>query len=157
MVSFMDGRADHLLQLPCESAFEADGILPKSCRHQTTTSAEDRLLLPFEDILELAPGDTTGRDLQIDFRHQLRPMKLAIVVNEKTYPVKLAPEVGALLRPLPMTRAEFVTAQSRISGMHESSRRCASSLYQFMTRAANMSDVPMHHRCIDFPMHDISV
>lgn len=125
----MDGCIEHLLQLPCKSAFEADGILPKSCRNETTTSAEGRLLLPFEEILELAPGDTTERDLQIDFRHQLRPIRLAIFVNEKTYPVKLAPEVGALLRPLPMTRPEFVTAQSRISGMHESSRRCASTLY----------------------------
>lgn len=81
-------------------------------------------MLPFEEIAELAPGNTTEKDLEVEFKHQLTPIKLAIVMNGKTYPVKLAPEVGALLRPLQLTRTEFMTAQSRISGMHESSRRC---------------------------------
>ena len=81
-----------------------------------------------EDIAELAPGNTIERDLQVVFKHQLTPIKLAVIMNEKTYPVKLIPEVGALLRPLQMTRNEFMAAQSRISGMHESSRRCASIL-----------------------------
>lgn len=85
-------------------------------------------MLPFEEIAELAPGDTAERDLQVEFKHQLTPIKLAIIMNGKTYPVKLAPEVGALLRPLQMTRIEFMTAQSLISGMHESSRRCALNL-----------------------------
>lgn len=80
---------------------------------------------PFEEIAELAPGNTTERDLEVEFKHQLTPIKLAIIVNGKTYPAKLAPEVGALLRPFQMTRTAFMAAQSRISGMHESSRRCA--------------------------------
>jgi hypothetical protein len=85
-------------------------------------------VVPFEEIAELAPGKTTEGDLQVAFKHQLTPIKLAVIMNEKTYPVKLTPEVGALLRPFQMTRNEFTTAQSRISGMHESSRRCASIL-----------------------------
>lgn len=85
-------------------------------------------MVSFEEIAELAPGNTTERDLEVVFKHQLTPIKLAVIMNEKPYTVKLTPEVGALLRPLQMTRNEFTTAQSRISGMHESSRRCASIL-----------------------------
>jgi AP-3 complex subunit beta len=40
------------------------------------------------------------------------------------YPVKLSPEVGALVRPLPLSMDAFTSAELSISGMHESSRRC---------------------------------
>ena len=89
---------------------------------------EDRLLVPFEEIAALAAGNTIERDLQVVSKHQLTPIKLAVIVNEKSYPVKLTLEVGALLRPFQMTQNDFMAAQSRISGMHESSRRCASVL-----------------------------
>jgi len=125
MVIYVDGCTDYLVQICCNAIFKFDCILIKFCRNQAGTSTEDRLVLPFDEIAELAPGNSTERDLEVEFKHQLTPLKLAIVMNGKTYPVKLAPEVGALLRPLQMTRIEFMTAQSRISGMHESSRRCA--------------------------------
>ncbi|XP_024383635.1 AP3-complex subunit beta-A isoform X1 [Physcomitrium patens] len=91
---------------------------------QAGVTSEGRKVISFEEIAELAPGDTIERDLQVEFKHQLTPIKLFVVLNGKTYPAKIAPEVGALVCPLQLTRNQFITAQSRISGMLESSRRC---------------------------------
>lgn len=88
-------------------------------------------MISFEEIAELAPGDTIERDLQVEFKHQLTPIKLFVVLNGKTYPAKIAPEVGALVCPLQLTRNQFITAQSRISGMLESSRRYALTPYEW--------------------------
>lgn len=79
--------------------------------------------MPTEEVAELGPGSTTESNLYVDFRHHLTPVKLAILVHEKLFSVKLSPEVGALLRPLRLTADAFATAESRISGMHQSSRR----------------------------------
>lgn len=115
---FLNRSAESMSKISVK-AMEASATTGNS--NQAGTSTE---VLPFEEIAELAPGNTTERDLEVEFKHQLTPIKLAIVMNGKTYPVKLAPEVGALLRPSQMTRTEFMTTQSRISGMHEASRRC---------------------------------
>lgn len=82
-------------------------------------------MVPNEEIAELGPGSTLEGDLYVDFQHQLTAVKLVVVVNGSSYPVKLSPEVGFLLRPLQLTAKAFSSAESEISGMHESSRRFA--------------------------------
>jgi hypothetical protein len=97
------------------------------CRVQAGTTEESKTVLPLEEISNLNPGDTKEGDVHIDFKHQLTPAKLEIVCDGKVYPVKLTPEVGALVRPLPLSMDAFTSAEQSISGMHESSRRCSSS------------------------------
>jgi hypothetical protein len=94
---------------------------------QAGTTEESKTVLPLEEISNLNPGDTKEGDVHIDFKHQLTPAKLEIVCDGKVYPVKLSPEVGALVRPLPLSMDAFTSAELSISGMHESSRRCSSS------------------------------
>ena len=59
-------------------------------------------LVPMEEIASLEPGQTIGRILQVRFHHHILPLKLALFSDGKKLPVKLRPDIGYFVKPLPM-------------------------------------------------------
>ncbi|KAL2622194.1 hypothetical protein R1flu_002399 [Riccia fluitans] len=80
------------------------------------------------DVSELDPGSEAEGSLSVRFRHHSNPIKLSIDCNDKSYSVKLVPQIGALMKPVPMNPETFSSSQARITGMHESARRCSLKL-----------------------------
>uniref|UniRef100_A0A1D1XM21 AP3-complex subunit beta-A n=2 Tax=Anthurium amnicola TaxID=1678845 RepID=A0A1D1XM21_9ARAE len=81
-------------------------------------------IVPMEEIASLNPGDTARRILQVRFHHHLLPLKLAVFCNEKRHPIKLQPDIGYFVRPLPMDMDSFVKKECQLRGMFEYTRRC---------------------------------
>ncbi|KAL3691864.1 hypothetical protein R1sor_005515 [Riccia sorocarpa] len=77
------------------------------------------------DISELDPKSKAEGNLVVHFRQHTNPIKFSIVCNDNSYSVKLVPQIGALMRPVPMRPETFSSSQARITGMHESARRCS--------------------------------
>ncbi|XP_022956635.1 AP3-complex subunit beta-A-like isoform X1 [Cucurbita moschata] len=77
-----------------------------------------------EKITSLGPDQTIKRTLEAQFNHHLLPMKLNLYCNGKMYPVKLHPDIGYFVRPLPMDNEAFTAKESRLPGMFEYMRRC---------------------------------
>ena len=84
-------------------------------------------LVPMEEITSLEPGQTTRRILQVRFHHHLLPLKLALFCDGKKLPVKLRPDIGYFVRPLPMDVEVFTDKESHLPGMFEYTRRLATS------------------------------
>eukprot|EP00897_Mesotaenium_endlicherianum_P001195 jgi/Mesen1/11076/ME000099S10514 len=59
-----------------------------------------------EEIDELGPGQAAEGSLHVDLRHQLKPVRLVVSSHRTASPVKLFPDAGTLLRPLPLTDGE---------------------------------------------------
>ena len=59
-------------------------------------------LVPMEEIASLEPGQTIRRILQVRFHHHILPLKLALFSDGKKLPVKLRPDIGYFVKPLPM-------------------------------------------------------
>ena len=76
-----------------------------------------------EKITSLGPDQTIKRTLEAQFNHHLLPMKLNLYCNGKMYPVKLHPDIGYFVRPLPMDNEAFTAKESRLPGMFEYMRR----------------------------------
>ncbi|KAG9151491.1 hypothetical protein Leryth_015107 [Lithospermum erythrorhizon] len=89
-----------------------------------TSSTDVPTLVPMEEILELGPGHITKRMLQVRFHHHLLPLKLVLLCNGKKHPVKLRPDIGYFVKPLPMDADMFVHKESQLPGMFEYKRRC---------------------------------
>ncbi|BBN13883.1 AP-3 complex subunit beta [Marchantia polymorpha subsp. ruderalis] len=92
-----------------------------------TSESETSSSIPVKSeqvVSGLDPGSKAEGKLVVQFLHHFNPVKLSIVCNDKTYLVKLVLEVGVLIRPVPLSPEAFNSSQSRITGMHESSRRC---------------------------------
>nr|DAD26435.1 TPA_asm: hypothetical protein HUJ06_027903 [Nelumbo nucifera] len=89
-----------------------------------STSYDVPTVVPMEEITSLVPGQTTRRILQVRFHHHLLPVKLAIWCSDKKYSVKLRPEMGFFMKPLPMDVEAFKSKESQLPGMFEYIRSC---------------------------------
>lgn len=76
-------------------------------------------LVPMEEINSLEPGDTLKRIMQVHFHHHLLPLKLALLYNGKKVPVKLRPDIGYFVKPLPLDLEAFTDKESHLRGMFE--------------------------------------
>ncbi|XP_015079431.1 AP3-complex subunit beta-A isoform X2 [Solanum pennellii] len=81
-------------------------------------------LVPMEEIAKLERGQVMQRTLQVRFHHHLLPLKLLLWCNGKKYPVKLRPDIGYFVKPLPMEINMFSIKESQLPGMFEYIRRC---------------------------------
>ncbi|XVF23909.1 hypothetical protein REPUB_Repub13aG0080300 [Reevesia pubescens] len=81
-------------------------------------------LVPMEEIVSLQPGQTTRRILQVHFHHHLLPLKLSLFCDGKKLPVKLRPDIGYFVKPLPMDVEVFMDKESHLPGMFEYKRSC---------------------------------
>ncbi|XP_038711611.1 AP3-complex subunit beta-A-like [Tripterygium wilfordii] len=81
-------------------------------------------LVAMEEIASLEPGQTTKRTLQAHFHHHLLPLKLKLFCNGKKFLVKLRPDIGYFVKPLPMEVEAFMDKKSRLPGMFEYVRSC---------------------------------
>jgi AP-3 complex subunit beta len=81
-----------------------------------------------EEITYLEPGQTAKRIIQVHFHHHLLPLKLALFCNGNNLPVKLRPDIGYFVKPLPMDIEAFTDKESRLPGMFEYVRRSVTIL-----------------------------
>lgn len=95
-------------------------------------------LVPMEEITMLEPGETTNRVIQVRFHHHLLPLKLVLWCNGKKNPVKLRPDIGYFIKPLPMDIDVFSHKESQLPGMFEYTRRC--SFTDHLTELTNDKD-----------------
>ncbi|XP_038890244.1 AP3-complex subunit beta-A isoform X2 [Benincasa hispida] len=77
-----------------------------------------------ENITSLGPDQMVDRILEVQFNHHLLPMKLNLYCNGRKHPVKLHPDIGYFVRPLPMDSEAFTAKESQLPGMFEYLRRC---------------------------------
>ncbi|KAL4575090.1 hypothetical protein LXL04_021931 [Taraxacum kok-saghyz] len=80
--------------------------------------------LHMEEVATLAPGQTTKRIIHVWFNHHLLPLKLDLWCNDKKHPVKLRPDIGYFVKPLPMDINVFSQKEAQLPGMFEYTRRC---------------------------------
>ena len=78
-----------------------------------------------EEIASLEPGQTVKKIVYVCFHHHLLPLKLALYCNGKKLSVKLRPDIGYFVKPLPMDVEAFTNKESRLPGMFEYTRRSA--------------------------------
>eukprot|EP00250_Pteridium_aquilinum_P020022 c24672_g1_i2 orf=84-2030(-) len=83
------------------------------------------LVVSSPEVNTLEPHQAIEFDLHVDFQQQLVPVKLAVHCNQKCFPVKLVPDIGAFLRPKELTSNEFTSAELRLVGMFETTCRCS--------------------------------
>lgn len=91
---------------------------------ESTPSKDVLTLVPMDDISFLDAGQKTRRILQVRFHHHLLPLKLVLWCNGKKHPVKLRPDIGYFVKPLPMDIELFTTKESQLPGMFEYIRSC---------------------------------
>ncbi|WCJ19629.1 AP-3 complex subunit beta [Euphorbia peplus] len=82
------------------------------------------VLVPVEEIESLEPGQTTKRIIHVHFPHHLLPLKLALYCDGKKIPIKLRPDIGYFVKPVPMDIEVFKDKESRLRGMFEYTRSC---------------------------------
>ncbi|XP_011091514.1 AP3-complex subunit beta-A isoform X2 [Sesamum indicum] len=90
----------------------------------SVSHGEAATLVSMEEISSLAPGQTTNRILHIRFEHHLLPLKLVLWCDGRKQPVKLRPDIGYFIKPLPMDIEAFSKKESQLPGMFEYIRRC---------------------------------
>ncbi|XAR72008.1 hypothetical protein NMG60_11018496 [Bertholletia excelsa] len=110
----------------CKSSDSTEQVLGAS-GSPSTSSMDVPTLVPMEEIDFLDAGQTTKRILQVRFHHHLLPLKLVLCCNGKKYPVKLRPDIGYFIKPLPMDMALFASKESQLPGMFEYIRSCTFS------------------------------
>ncbi|ERN07888.1 hypothetical protein AMTR_s00012p00225740 [Amborella trichopoda] len=94
--------------------------------------ALERSMVPYElpkvistkVIACLDPGQEERVTLHVHFHHHLLPLKLAIVCDGKRYPIKLRPNIGYFVKPLPLDLKTFTDKESQLPGMFEYMRSC---------------------------------
>ncbi|CAK7325702.1 unnamed protein product [Dovyalis caffra] len=79
-------------------------------------------LVPMEEITSLEPGQTAKRIVYVCFHHHLLPLKLALYCNGKKLSVKMRPDIGYFVKPLPIDIEAFTDKESRLPGMFEYTR-----------------------------------
>ncbi|CAL5343568.1 unnamed protein product [Camellia sinensis] len=92
-----------------------------------TTHKDGPTVVPMEEISSLDAGQSTKRILQVRFHHHLLPLKLDLWCNGKKHPVKLRPDIGYFVKPLPMDIELFMSKESQLPGMFEYIRSCTFS------------------------------
>lgn len=88
-----------------------------------TSHSDLPTLVPMEEITYLEPGHTMKRILKVRFHHHLLPLKLSLHCNGKKLPVKLRPDIGYFIKPLPMDMETFIDKESCLPGMFKYARR----------------------------------
>ncbi|PWA82305.1 AP-3 complex subunit beta [Artemisia annua] len=83
------------------------------------------ILAPMEEIATLEPGQTTKTVIHVRFHHHLLPVKLILWCDGKKHSVKLRPDIGYFIKPLPMDVDVFSRKESQLPGMFEYTRRCS--------------------------------
>ncbi|CAN0909512.1 AP3-complex subunit beta-A [Linum grandiflorum] len=93
---------------------------------ESSSPSEDNVpvLVPMEEITSLEPGEATTATIHVHFHHHLLPLKLVLHFNGKKHPVKLRPDIGYFVKPLPMEAAAFKDKESHLRGMFECTRSC---------------------------------
>ncbi|KAA0050321.1 AP3-complex subunit beta-A isoform X1 [Cucumis melo var. makuwa] len=95
-------------------------------RSESSSTSNNTVTTPvsMENITSLEPDQTINRILEVQFNHHLLPMKLNLYCNGRKHPVKLHPDIGYFVRPLPMDIEAFTAKESQLPGMFEYMRRC---------------------------------
>lgn len=78
-------------------------------------------LIACADIPSLTPGASQNGLLNIRFSSVRTPLKFQILHDGRASTVTLNPEVGEVLSPLPLSKADFLAAQTKLGGMLEAS------------------------------------
>ncbi|KAL8137462.1 hypothetical protein V2J09_003463 [Rumex salicifolius] len=122
-VSFQNTSAEPFSEvlLKNESSNKAGGL---SDQESKMTDSSVPTLVPMEEIESLEPGQMTKRIIQVRFLHHLLPLKMVLCCNGKGFPVKLRPDIGYFVKPLPMDVEAFKSKESELPGMFEYTRRC---------------------------------
>lgn len=92
----------------------------------SVSHGEVATLIPMEEIGILNAGQTTDRVLQVRFEHHLLPLKLVLSCDGRKQSVKLRPDIGYFIKPLPMDIESFLKKESQLPGMFENIRRLVS-------------------------------
>ncbi|KAE8682072.1 AP3-complex subunit beta-A [Hibiscus syriacus] len=116
-ITLVDEESDRTLDAEEKAADVNESLLASSNNVPT--------LVPMESIASLEPGQTSRRILQVRFHHHLLPLKLALYCDGKKLPIKLRPDIGYFVKPLPMDVEAFINKESRLPGMFEYTRSCA--------------------------------
>ncbi|CAM8960725.1 unnamed protein product [Rhodiola kirilowii] len=126
LVSFRNCSSDPLanILLVDEDSVKEDDQKETSTRNTTASDKDVPILISMDEISTLEPGQTIDKRLHIHFHHHLLPVKLVLLCNDKKLPVKLWPDIGYFVKPLPMDRKDFKDKESRLCGMFEYLRRC---------------------------------
>ncbi|XP_042485075.1 AP3-complex subunit beta-A [Macadamia integrifolia] len=94
-------------------------------KHESSSIPSDvPTVIPMEEITCLQPGQMEKKILQVRFHHHLLPLKLVIWCSGKKHPVKLRPDIGYFVKPLPMDIEAFICEESKLRGMFEYTRGC---------------------------------
>ncbi|XP_043719934.1 AP3-complex subunit beta-A [Telopea speciosissima] len=94
-------------------------------KHESSSMPSDvPTVIPMEEITSLQPGQMEKKVLQVRFHHHLLPLKLVIWCCGKKHPVKLRPDIGYFVKPLPMEIEAFTCEESKLRGMFEYTRGC---------------------------------
>lgn len=107
-----------------DSSKGSDSTNQTSSTVESTSKTELPNLVSMEEIPSLEPGQTEKRTLQVHFHHHLLPRKLALFCNGKKFPVKLRPDIGYFVKPLPISIEDFRDKESHLRGMFEYVRSC---------------------------------
>ncbi|WOH12388.1 hypothetical protein DCAR_0831891 [Daucus carota subsp. sativus] len=83
-----------------------------------------KVIVPVEEIPCLEPGQSSKKIMEVHFHHHLLPIKLVLRCSGLKLPVKLWPDIGYFVKPLPMDDEEFFRKESQLRGMFEYNRRC---------------------------------
>ncbi|KXJ22678.1 AP-3 complex subunit beta-2 [Exaiptasia diaphana] len=78
-------------------------------------------LQEFQEIASLAPGASLSVSIGINFNDTTQPAKFSISTKSRQYPVSIKAPIGELLRSCTMPAKEFMSTQSKLRGMNESS------------------------------------
>lgn len=100
------------------------GVGSASQVDSSTSHIDVPAVVPMEEIALMEPGHTIKRTLQVHFHHHLLPLKLVLWCSGKKFPVKLRPDIGYFVRPLPIDILAFADKESQLPGMFECIRRC---------------------------------
>ncbi|XP_071930028.1 AP3-complex subunit beta-A-like isoform X1 [Coffea arabica] len=124
-VSFKNCSTEPMMNLQLvEDNKRQDSSDHASAMTESSSHGDVPSLVPMEEIANLGPSETINIMLQVRFRHHLLPLKLVLWCNGKTYPVKLRPDIGYFVRPLPMDIGVFSAKEAQLPGMFEYTRRC---------------------------------
>lgn len=77
-----------------------------------------RDFIPFDDIEELQPGAEAS--VKVHLRISSSPLLFDVATKENTFPVKLEPSCGELMRKYTLSPEEFEKEQKKMSGLNQS-------------------------------------
>ncbi|CAA0809407.1 AP3-complex subunit beta-A [Striga hermonthica] len=127
-VSFRNCSAEHMSNIllseeePNQASDSSESVV--SSESISVSHAAVPTLVPMDEIGSLGPGQTMNRKLQVHFEHHLLPLKLVLWCNGRKQAVKLRPDIGYFIKPIPMNIEIFTKKESQLRGMFEYMRSC---------------------------------